>query len=120
MRAMTAHEQSVLEAMIRHASPFDSESEPPSITDRARWLAMIKDLSVHRLCGCGTCPTIDLAYKGVPVESGEHTTGTILEAGIREAMILLFINNDIPGCLEVAPINDEPVALPSPEEIRFR
>lgn len=119
MRAMTVDERLVMEAMIRHAHAFDPDQRDPEPADRQRWLAMIDDLSVHGVCGCGTCPTIDLAYKGEPVECGEHTATAILQADTRDAVVLLLVDNDIPSCLEVAPLNDDPVALPSPEEIIF-
>lgn len=108
-----------MEAMICHAHAFDLDQGDPDLADRERWLAMIDDLSVHGTCGCGTCPTIDLAYKGVPVECGEHTARVVLDAHTRDAVVVVFIDDDIPSCLEVAPNDDTPVGLPSPEEIIF-
>lgn len=120
MRALTVDERLVLEAMIRHAHSFDAEWGEPSLADRQRWLAMVDDLSVHGICGCGTCPTINLAHKGVPVEWREEGPRMVLEADIQDALVLLFIDDDVPSCLEVAPLDEASVALPSPEEINFR
>jgi hypothetical protein len=80
---------------------------------------MVDDLSVDKTCDCGTCPTIDLAYRGTPIDAEETDSRTVLEASAPDAMVLLFIDDDIPSCLEVAPLGDDPVALSSPDDIVF-
>lgn len=119
MRALTDAERLVLEAMILHAPAFDPVFDEPSAGDRARWLAMVQDLSVHEMCDCGTCPTIDLAYKGVSSDPKDADSRMVLEAGVEDAIVLLFIDDDVPSCLEVAPLGDDPVLLPTPSEITF-
>ncbi len=119
MRALTEAERLLLEAMIRQAPVCDPDWGLPTEADRARWLTMVDDLSVDKMCDCGTCPTIDLAYKGTVVEAEETDSRTVLEASAPDALMLLFIDDDIPSCLEIAPLDDGPVALPRPEEIFF-
>lgn len=110
----------MVEAMIRRAPPLLEEWGEPSLADRERWLAMVDDLSVHGVCGCGTCPTIDLAYKGVFGDPAKADSRMVLEASVQHALVLLLIDDDVPSCLEVAPTDELSVALPSPDEINFR
>ena len=115
MRALTSAERDLCAAMISQAHADDY-----SITDddRARWLKLLPETSVSGVCGCGTCPSIELAYQARPVGSGSRI---VLEAetAVGNALVMLFIDNDRLSCLEVAPMDNEAVSLPEPAHLRF-
>lgn len=113
-RALTAAERALCEAMIHNAP---AEAGPVSSADRARWLSHLDEITVWRECGCGTCPSVDFAFQGAPVESHRPT---ILEAYTNDdIMLMLFIDSDAPASLEVVPPGDEPVLLPAPDALEY-
>ncbi|WP_426716919.1 hypothetical protein [Corynebacterium auriscanis] len=114
-RELTSAERDVCAAMI--TSAHDDEYSI-STEDRARWLRLIPETSVRGVCGCGTCPSIDLAYQGQPVEGGSRI---VLQAETTSgnALVMLFIDGDLLSYLEVAPVNDETVPLPNTDDLRF-
>lgn len=115
-RSLTAQERAVIEAMIAQADG-GSPGQRPSAAQRARWAAALEQTSVDHECGCGLCPTIDLAWNGQAVGcEGERVVLEAFSAG--GEMVLLFVDGDRPSCLEVVPSEDQPVALPRPEELR--
>jgi hypothetical protein len=103
-RDLTTREREVLEAMIQYAHG-PSASEQVSLDSRRRWMAQVPLTRVGRACACGTCPTIDLED-----ESGSTPDSTrsriVLMAGSPAALLLLFVDDDRPSCLELAPTED--------------
>ncbi|MDY3678211.1 MAG: hypothetical protein SO046_03195 [Actinomyces urogenitalis] len=115
-RNLTAQERAVIEAMIARADG-DSSEQRPSAAQGARWAAALERTTVDHECGCGLCPTIDLAWNGQEVDcEGDRVVLEAFSAG--DEMVLLFVDGDLPSCLEVVPNDDQPAALPLPEEIR--
>lgn len=94
----------------------------PTDADRARWRGLVDRLRVSATCACGTCPSIDLALaapanKPAPKVSSAGTTPdtaaaatsrrVVLEGFTPGAFLLLFIDDDVPTLLELAPIDDK-------------
>lgn len=101
--------------MIRYGVDFPPDESPSPITqaDRERWLAASANLRVHDGCGCGLCPSID--FGPIPDDADRY----VLEASTPESLVLLFIDDDKPSYLEIAPYGEEAVGLPSPDELTF-
>ena len=97
----------MLVAMIGSATPVDDE---PAVSDgdRARWLARVPATRAGERCGCGTCPSIELtdAAGSTP---GTGRSGAVLEAGAPGALLLLFVDDDRPSYLELAPLTEDAV-----------
>lgn len=109
-RELDDRERELIVFLLENAEGID---EPISAEQRATWLAQVPQLRVGGVCGCGTCPSIDLVTAERPkaaqtreeVEALESRT--VLDAGTDGAMVLLFIDDDWPSYLELAPTGDE-------------
>lgn len=119
MREMTSAERDVLEAMIRRADGFDDDA--PTEADRARWISAVDSLWVPAVCGCGGCPSFELSVRadGIAEADGPRRVLNASTADGR-ALVMLFIDADVPSYLEVAPIDDDGCALPVPGDLVFR
>ncbi|GAA2088863.1 MULTISPECIES: hypothetical protein [Brevibacterium] len=145
-RELTEREREVALALIRRATPspeaadragFTAEQEvawerPESLTaaQRTRWEEHLAEAVVTHECGCGTCPTVGMRPRdraddprrddrGGP---GDFRERIILEAAAENAQLLLFVDDGVPGCMELAPICEEGhlwTEFPPPEEITF-
>lgn len=118
-RQMTELERAVLKAMLSCAEA-DGFVDGPRAEDRRRWVEMIDDLTVTKECGCGSCPSIALAYKGQPVNEAQVPDGHF-SAVAREGRdaVIVFIYNGWPGYVEVVPSGDESVPLPKVDDLVF-
>ena len=141
---LTPREKEVALAMIRHARPSPDEDEYATFTDeqkqgwdppvpitaqqRLTWEAHLAEVVVTNPCDCGTCPSIGLRpVHRVDDESRDDTGGEgdfanriILDASLEGCMLLLFIDDDSPSYLELAPGAEEKFSkFPPPERILF-
>ncbi|WP_264030452.1 hypothetical protein [Cellulosimicrobium sp. SH8] len=104
--------------MVREGARGEPVSPAQDSEDRRRWLAQVDAVRVVGTCGCGMCPTIDLAVPGVPDATAAPLV--VLEAGVDRALVLLFVDADLLSCLELAPLDDTRfVELPPANELRF-
>ncbi|QTG76017.1 hypothetical protein [Trueperella pecoris] len=116
MRSLTSHEAELLEALLKHGQASDDSM----LTEATRQdlIAQIPSTRVHSECGCGTCPSIQLSAQR---QDASFASMEIIEAGTvsHDAMIMLFVNDYQLSYLEVAPMGDSPVELPSLDQLVF-
>lgn len=117
MRPLSVRERDLLVALIDRGTEPDAD-RAITASDRERWAGQLPGVMVHGTCGCGTCPSIDLV-RG----SGDRPTPsrqTVLEASTSIAFLLLFIEDDRPTYLELAPFGDEPITeFPLVADVEF-
>lgn len=116
-RELTTTERTILEALIAHGDP-GSDRARVSSADRERWAATVPDITMCGECGCGLCPSVELAHRGVPVDH-ERGPRIVLSADAPGSMVLLFIDGDLPSYLEFVPLDDDPVKMPDPAALVF-
>ncbi len=102
---MTARERDLLLALIARGSAVGSDASIAQ-SDRERWAGQVA--RVHGTCGCGSCPSIELAPSD-EADSAGPSRRTVLEASTDDAFLLLFIDDDRPTYLELAPFGDDPI-----------
>ncbi|WP_157579739.1 MULTISPECIES: hypothetical protein [unclassified Plantibacter] len=107
MRPLTARERDLLFALIARGSAVGSDASIAQ-SDRERWAGQVAAAKVHGTCGCGSCPSIELAPSD-EADSAGPSRRTVLEASTDDAFLLLFIDDDRPTYLELAPIGDDPI-----------
>ncbi|MCB7137557.1 hypothetical protein LGQ04_13500 [Cellulosimicrobium marinum] len=90
--------------MIRSGTRDEPVDPERDALDRRRWLAQVADVRVHGTCGCGSCPTVDLGDATGPAPTGGPRV--VLGAELDDALVLLFVDDDRPSCLELAPLDD--------------
>lgn len=119
-RELTRRELEVLALMIDDATCFEPDSSGATVedADRARWRAQLVTTRAGRPCRCGSCPSIELTdTDGVSPEM--INSRVVLSAETDEAMLLLFIDDDLLSYLELAPMDDQTFAeFPDPADIR--
>ncbi|AQX81158.1 hypothetical protein BWO91_15315 [Plantibacter flavus] len=117
MRPLADRERDLLVALIARGTEPGAD-RAVAASDRERWAGQLPGVMVHGTCGCGTCPSIDLTP-----DSGDRPTPTrqtVLEASTSNAFLLLFIEDDRPTYLELAPFCDEPITeFPPVEDVQF-
>lgn len=106
--------------MIDYATPLEPDDSGDGVqyVDRARWRRQALDTRAGRRCDCGSYPSIELTG-GTGVSAVRTRSRVVLVAQTDEAMVLLFIDDDQPSYLELAPTGDRSfAAFPRPAEIR--
>ncbi|MBF4513953.1 hypothetical protein ITJ66_15810 [Plantibacter sp. VKM Ac-2885] len=117
MRPLSARERDLMVALIARGTDHGAD-RAVTASDRERWAGLLADTSVHGMCGCGSCPSIDL----VPESDDRPSTArqTVLEASTSTASLLLCIEGDRPTYLELAPWGDEPITeFPLVADVEF-
>ncbi|KQB86349.1 hypothetical protein [Corynebacterium lowii] len=94
---------------------FAEQGPQPGPEQRRLWLAASRASTVIEQCGCGICPSMRFSSTegGSQTVLGAHDTA-------QHAMVLLHLHADELIELEVAPVRDEPIHMPSPEHLSFR
>lgn len=104
---------------------------PTTITRQQRlvWESSLAEVVVTNPCDCGHCPSIGMRpVLRVDDESrddtgglGDFTKRIILNAAVNSFMLLLFIDDDSPSYLELAPTEETQRVseFPSSEAIEF-
>ncbi|WP_436327063.1 hypothetical protein [Brevibacterium sp. FAM 27836] len=142
-RPLTAREHSVALFIIRCATTSPDESDYANFTSQQRdawdppvpitaeqrrtWENSLGEVLVTSECGCGICPSIGMRPRHRTDDDkrndqggdGDWSDRIVLTAGVSGAMLLLFIDDDIPSYLELAPTDDELsfAEFPEPESI---
>lgn len=145
IRPLNAREHSVALRMIRSATPSPDEAdfaaftpeqrqgwnppEPISNEQRQIWECRLGEVMVTSRCDCGTCPSIGMRPQNRLDDErrddqggdGDYSERVVLTAGSPGAMLLLFIDDDYPSYLELAPIDEGQsfTDFPEPETISF-
>lgn len=145
VRPLSARESSVALSMTRSATTSPDEAdyadftpeqrqswnppEPISNEQRQIWESRLDDVIVTGQCDCGTCPSIELRprsrlddeHREDQGDDGNWSERIVLTAGTPGAMLLLFIDDDSPCYLELAPIDDDQsfTEFPESESISF-
>jgi hypothetical protein len=101
-RAPTKREREVISFILSVGIECD---EPITASDRERWQQREAGIRVGERCRCGTCPSVALEDEDGPVPPAD--TQRVLEVDCPGALVYLFINDDRPSYLELAPITDE-------------
>ncbi|ROR82722.1 hypothetical protein SAMN06295974_2818 [Plantibacter flavus] len=117
MRPLSVRERDLLVALIARGTEHGAD-RAVAVSDRERWAGQLPGVMVHGMCGCGTCPSIDLT----PDSGGRPapTRQTVLEAITSNACLLLFIEDDRPTYLELAPWGEEPITeFPLVADVEF-
>lgn len=145
IRPLNAREHSVALRMIRSATPSPDDAdfaaftpeqrqgwnppEPISNEQRQIWECRLGEVMVTSRCDCGTCPSIGMRPQNRLDDErrddqggdGDYSERVVLTAGSPGAMLLLFIDDDSPSYLELAPIDEGQsfTDFPEPETISF-
>ena len=143
VRPLSAREHGVALRMIRLATTPPDEADyaeftaeqrrgwdpptPISNEQRQTWEGRLGEVVVTSHCDCGTCPSvgmrplsrIDDGQRDDQGSDGDWSQRVVLTAGAPGAMLLLFIDDDYPSYLELAPIEDDLsfTEFPEPESI---
>jgi hypothetical protein len=143
VRPLSAREHSVALFMIRNATTSPDEADyaaftpeqrerwdpPVPIADERRhlWEGSLGEVLVTNRCDCGTCPSIGMRpAERVDDEArndqggdGDWSDRVVLHAGAPGAQLMLFIDDDSPSYLELAPIEDDlsSAEFPAPASI---
>jgi hypothetical protein len=107
-RRMTSEEQAVVLAMLAQDFPGSEELR-----------AQVPATVVTGRCTCG-CATIDLRVESAPrAAEAPVQNGVLISADVRDtgSGALLFVEDGYLSCFEVYSIEDEPAALPHPEQL---
>ncbi|WP_193071035.1 hypothetical protein [Brevibacterium sp. FME37] len=130
--------------MIHHAVTKPSEDDYADFTDvqkqgwdpptpitpqqRSVWESNLAEVVVTNPCDCGHCPSIGMRpVLRVDDENrddagglGDYVERIILDATVDGCMLLLFVDDDSPSYLELAPADDEIYTeFPPPEAIKY-
>lgn len=145
IRPPNAREHSVALRMIRSATSSPGEADfaaftpeqrpgwdPPEPISKERrhiWECRLGEVMVTSRCDCGTCPSIGMRPQNRLDDErrddqggdGDYSERVVLTAGAPGAMLLLFIADDSPSYLELAPIDEGQsfTDFPEPETISF-
>ena len=103
--------------------------KPISNEQRQTWEGRLGEVVVTSHCDCGTCPSVgmrplicsDDEQRDDEGGDGDWSQRVVLTAGISGAMLQLFIYDDYPSYLELAPIDDHRsfTEFPAPGTIAF-
>ncbi|HIW46649.1 MAG TPA: hypothetical protein H9884_07095 [Candidatus Yaniella excrementigallinarum] len=119
-RSLTESERQLVSAMIVSAKA----TNPDCFQDQDTWYRWRQELhetldriTVGEACDCGKCPSVQLLVDGQEVPLGDRQV--ILEAFISEGIVMLFIDDDLPSYLEIAPNLDVELELPKQSALIF-
>lgn len=113
---LTEKQHAVIETMIKNARAFDGEEV--SQVQRQTWAEALDRLSYGKQCDCGQCPSFSIHADGQAIP--ESTNRNVLSAESPQAFLILFIDNNVPSYLEVAPSWETAITqLPAAEELTF-
>ncbi|WP_297739756.1 hypothetical protein [uncultured Tessaracoccus sp.] len=121
LRELSDRDRALAKAMIAHANPTDADEPPPSAEQRRRWIEALRRTTVTHTCDCTLCGSVELADLEQTNSCADTQSRVVLGAGTKrdDALVLLFIDSDVPSYLETAPLGDEAVQFPSPDERVF-
>lgn len=130
IRELTPNEREAALLMIRRATASPDETDYASFTEEQRevwdppepirdeqrrlWEDNLAEVVVTNECTCGSCPSIGMRPRSRADDESRDDVGgegdwskrIVLDAGTSGAMLLLFIDDDSPSYLELAPIED--------------
>lgn len=119
-RALTESERQLISAMItsaKAADPSRFEAQEVWYQWRQELLGTLERITVGTPCECSKCPSVQLLIDGQVVPAG--TSQVILQAFISEGIVMLFIDDDVPSYLEIAPNPDVELDLPTQDALIF-
>ena len=119
-RSLTESEHQLISAMITSAKATDPSrfaAQEIWYQWRQKLLGTLDRITVGAPCECNKCPSVQLLIDGQAVSAGGSQV--ILEAFISEGMVMLFIDDDIPSYLEIAPNPDVELELPAQDALIF-
>ncbi len=119
-RALTDAERQLISAMITSAkasNPDQFESQQAWQQWRHQLHDTIDRITVGASCHCGKCPSVELLVDDKPVPAGK--TQIILEAFVSEGLVMLYVDDDQPSYLEIAPNLDVQLDLPDEKALIF-
>lgn len=119
-RSLTESERQLISAMITSAKAADPgrfEAQEVWYQWRQELLGGLDRITVGDPCDCGKCPSVQLLVDGQDVPAGRSQV--ILEAFISEGIVMLFIDDDLPSYLEIAPNPDTELKLPTEDALIF-
>ena len=119
LRPLTPREEAVLVALITRGEYMDNDATV-SDEDRARWLRRVPHTRAGRRCDCGACPSIELTDTARATPDMRNSR-VVLEGSTTGALLLLFIDDDRPSYLELAPLDDGTTfqQFPAAQGLRF-
>ena len=113
IRQLSEREHHVLVAMIEHAG-VGEEGPDISSVQRSAWRATVPHLQVYDACNCGDCPSVSLTSNAEHPNVSEDER-VVLVAALNDALVLVFVDDDVPSYLELAPHNQETAYTQFPE-----
>lgn len=119
-RSLTKSEHQLISAMItsaKAADPSRFEAQEVWYQWRQELLGTLDRITVGSPCECSKCPSVQLLIDGQAVPAG--TAQVILQAFISEGIVMLFIDDDLPSYLEIAPNPDVELELPTQDALIF-
>ena len=119
-RSLTESEQQLISAMItsaKAADPSRFEAQEVWYQWRQELLGTLDRITVGASCECSKCPSVQLLLDGQVVPAG--ASQIILQAFISEGIVMLFIDDDVPSYLEIAPNPDVELDLPTQDALIF-
>ncbi|MFW0168892.1 hypothetical protein [Rothia sp. P4278] len=127
MEALTDEQKNLLAALITQGLPLDTESHKPSAQERQGLIRRLNTAQAKQSCDCSTCITLTLHYpadsEATLLASRPETPAprTVLTATTQDgsALLLAHLVGHYLTDLEIAPIGQNTVCLPRPEELVF-
>lgn len=119
-RSVTESERQLISAMIisaKAADPQHFQSQDAWYQWRQQLHKTLGRISVGAACDCGKCPSVQLLIDGQQVPAGKSQV--ILEAFVSDGIVMLFIDDDLPSYLEIAPNLDVELELPNENALIF-
>ncbi|SHI33707.1 hypothetical protein SAMN02745244_00130 [Tessaracoccus bendigoensis DSM 12906] len=97
-RPLSPNEEAWARHLIGHGT---TDTAPPSVAQRLRWLNFLDSAFAGDRCGCGTCPSIELVGDDGTAPRGASCH--VLQGGTADLLALLHVVDDRPAYLEGAP-----------------
>lgn len=119
-RSLTDEERVLISAMIVSAKAADPDRFPDQTT-WYRWRQELQEIlprvSVGQACDCGKCPSVQLLVDGREVTASDERI--ILEAFVSQGLVMLYVDDNKPSYLEIAPNLDVHLELPNQSALIF-